>query len=218
VVEDVEEGIMASIHPSVLSQLLIVMLEKLSSNGVTRQIVVGGGHFRHWSQIWVEVRPAAAESLAASDFVTETVAVHGGRVALSSHGDSARIELHFPTSEKYVVLVVDDNLDLVHFYKRFVEGTEYEIVHVSQGSEVWQAAATRSPDMIVLDVMLPDMNGWHLLREMQKSPVTQQIPVIVCSVINQEELAKTLGATAYLAKPVHRQQFLQALDRLRLRR
>ena len=120
--------------------------------------------------------------------------------------------------EKSVVLVVDDNLDLVHFYKRYVEGTGYEVVHVSQGGDVWSAVERRTPDLIVLDVMLPDINGWQLLHELQQRPATARIPVIICSVINQEALANALGAAAYLAKPVHRQAFIQILDQVRLNR
>lgn len=218
IMEDVEEGATVAIHPSVLSQIIFIAIEKLASNDITRQVVVSGASQQPWSRITIQSRPASPESLPSSDFITETVAVHGGRVAINYVEGWAKIDLLFASSEKSLVLVVDDNLDLAHFYKRYVEGTRYEIMHVSQGSEVWPAVATRRPDMIVLDVMLPDVNGWLLLSELQKHPATAQVPVIVCSVIDHAELAKTLGAAAYLAKPVHRQTFLQTLDQVRLSR
>lgn len=218
IMEDVEEGATVAIHPSVLSQIIFIAIEKLASNEITRKVVVSGDSQQSWSRITIQSRPASPESLPSSDFITETVAVHGGRVAISHVGGWAKIDLLFAASEKSLVLVVDDNLDLAHFYERYVEGSRYEIVHVSQGSEVWHAVAKRMPDMIVLDVMLPDVNGWQLLNELRKDPATSQVPVIVCSVIDHAELARALGAAAYLAKPVHRQAFLQTLDQVRLSR
>jgi CheY-like chemotaxis protein len=215
---DVEEGATVAIHPAVLGQIVFVALDKLASNGITREIVVSGTSQRPWTRIAIQARPASPEHLPTSDFVAETLAVHGGRAVINYAAGWTTINLLLATSEKSTVLVVDDNLDLVHFYKRYVEGTGYEIVHASQGSEVWRAVARRTPDLIVLDVMLPDINGWHLLHELHRRPATAQIPVIVCSVINQEALAQTLGAAACLTKPVHRQAFIQALDRVRLSR
>jgi CheY-like chemotaxis protein len=217
-VGEVEAGATVAIHPAVLGQIVFVAIDKLASNGITREIVVGGTSRCPWSRIAIQGRPASPESLPAGDFIAETLAMHGGRAAISYTSGWALIDLLLAANEKSVVLVVDDNVDLVHFYKRFVEGSGYEVVHVSQGSDVWRAVERRTPDIIVLDVMLPDLNGWHLLHELQQRPATAQIPVVVCSVINQEALAKTLGATAYLAKPVHRQAFIQTLDRVRLSR
>ena len=68
------------------------------------------------------------------------------------------------------------------------------------------------PDIIVLDVMLPDVDGWELLSQLHEHPLTRSVPVIVCSVVGEEDLALALGAKVYLPKPVRRQQFLQALD------
>ncbi|MCC6456951.1 MAG: response regulator [Caldilineaceae bacterium] len=217
-VGDLQEGATAAIHPAVLGQIVFVGIDRLASNGITREIVLSASSQRPWTRIAIESRPASPEFLPASDFIAETLSVHGGRVTTRYAAGWASIEVLLATREKSIVLVVDDNVDLVHFYKRYVEGTGYEVVHVSQGGEVWSAVARRTPDLIVLDVMLPDINGWQLLHELQQHPATAQIPVIVCSVINQEALAKTLGAAAYLAKPVHRQAFIQLLDQVRLSR
>ena len=69
-----------------------------------------------------------------------------------------------------------------------------------------------APSIIVLDVMLPDMDGWELLAHLHEHPPTRSIPILVCSVVREEELALALGAKLYLSKPVRRQQFIQALD------
>lgn len=204
-----------AIHPMVLGQTIFLAIEKLASNGITREIVVSELSHALGSEVTIRSRPASPDYLPSSDFIAETVAVHGGRVAVNYADGWATIHLYLAMRETLHVLVIDDNLDLVHFYKRYVEGTSYEVDHVSQGGDVWAAVARRRPDLMVLDVMLPDINGWHLLHELRQHPITAQIPIVVCSVINQEALAKTLGAAAYLAKPVHRQTFIQALDSVR---
>jgi CheY-like chemotaxis protein len=71
---------------------------------------------------------------------------------------------------------------------------------------------TSPPDVIVLDVMLPDVDGWKLLMELHEDPVTRPIPIVVCSVIREEELAYSLGAAAYLSKPVDPRAFIQVLE------
>jgi CheY-like chemotaxis protein/predicted DNA-binding protein (UPF0251 family) len=122
------------------------------------------------------------------------------------------LEIAFPAAHKATVLVVDDNLDLVHFYQRYIEGTRYQIVHLALGQIVLSALADIASDVIVLDVMLPDIDGWELLTQLRQHPSFRHIPIIVCSVIRQEELALALGAALYLPKPVRRREFIRALN------
>jgi CheY-like chemotaxis protein len=61
--------------------------------------------------------------------------------------------------------------------------------------------------------MMPRVDGWELLARLRQHPITAEIPVIICSVLADEELAHSLGATAVVRKPVTKQAFLTALDR-----
>jgi two-component system sensor histidine kinase/response regulator len=121
--------------------------------------------------------------------------------------------IRLPRAASYKVLVVDDNPDLMHFYQRYVQGTRYQIVSLREGARVFETIQTVAPDVIVLDVMLPDADGWELLSHLHNHPTARSIPVIVCSVVREEELALALGAKLYVPKPVRRQEFIQALDR-----
>ena len=69
-----------------------------------------------------------------------------------------------------------------------------------------------SPQIIVLDVMMPHVDGWEILGRLRQHPVTGQIPIIVCTILAQEELALSLGASSFIRKPITRQAFLAALD------
>ncbi len=67
------------------------------------------------------------------------------------------------------------------------------------------------PDVIILDIMMPHVEGWTILRELRETPGTRKVPVIVCSIVDNPELALALGAHAFLAKPVAPGQLLATL-------
>jgi len=103
---------------------------------------------------------------------------------------------------------------LVHFYRRYTTGTRYQIVHLAEGQHALETIQEVKPDIIVLDVMLPDIDGWELLADLRQQPAAETLPIIVCSVVRRAELALSLGASLYLPKPVRRRQFIQALGQI----
>jgi CheY-like chemotaxis protein len=127
-------------------------------------------------------------------------------------GEQVFLWIKLPSVGRINVLVVDDNLDVVHFYQRSTEGTSYRIIHLEDGRKLFDEIQKTVPDIIVLDVMLPYLDGWELLMQLHANPLTKPIPVVVCSVIREEELALSLGATRFIAKPVQSGSFIQALD------
>jgi len=128
--------------------------------------------------------------------------------------DEMRVALRLPGDTLQTVLVVDDNGDQLHFYSRCVAGSRYRIEPLRDGRQALPVARSLLPDIIVLDVMLPNSDGWELLAELANDPVTRHIPVVVCSVVNEADLALSLGARLVLAKPVTRGDFLAALQRV----
>jgi CheY-like chemotaxis protein len=135
-----------------------------------------------------------------------------GALQLIADGDSLCFRVMLPSADETTVLVVDDNQDLVHFYRRYTAGSRYRIVDVPFGKDALAAVEAHAPGIIVLDVMLPDVDGWELLGRLHENPVTRAVPIIVCSVIREAELALELGAMLYLPKPVRRGELLAALD------
>ena len=109
---------------------------------------------------------------------------------------------------------MDDNPDMARLYRRYSEGTRYHIVHVAHGRDLIETVRVVAPDLILLDVMLPDADGWDLLMRLHTDPKTRAIPVIVCTVVKEEELALSLGAAYYLAKPVRPHEFIRVLDKV----
>jgi Amt family ammonium transporter len=88
------------------------------------------------------------------------------------------------------------------------------VVAATSSQEGLHLAQTLEPDAIVLDIMMPEMDGWELLQRLRAHPKTQEIPVVICSVINDPDLARSLGASFFLPKPVSRRAVLDVLQQL----
>jgi CheY-like chemotaxis protein len=119
------------------------------------------------------------------------------------------LQAHGPT-----VLVIDDNAGLVELLKDYLTGHACRVVAATSSREGLRLAQEAAPHAIVLDVMMPEIDGWELLQRLRNHPQTAAIPVIICSVFNNPELAYSLGASLFLPKPVSRDDVLAALQRL----
>ncbi len=120
----------------------------------------------------------------------------------------------FPADRQKVLLVVEDNEAVIRVFRRYLAGYNYQVVGATTGSEALQLARELDPAAITLDVMMPTQDGWEILQALKNDPVTQHIPVIICSVLDDPELARSLGAVAYLHKPVTQVDLLSALAAL----
>lgn len=202
------------IHPSALRQILITAIEKLAQHLESGEIILSAWSDGGQAMIAATGRPITTTTLPQSEFIEETMTALGGKLEISREGAAVTFTLGLPAAEEQTVLIIDDNVDLVHFYRRYTEDTRYQIVHIREGQRALWAVEAYRPDIIVLDVMLPDIDGWDLLTQLRHHRESERIPIIVCSVVRREELALSLGAAAYLPKPVRRQEFVRALDQV----
>ena len=139
----------------------------------------------------------------------------GARLELDSEAGPATpftVTLSVPIAQRIGVLVIDDNADAHQLIQRYLEGSPNTFFGVRDPHQALAKAAAHSPRVIVLDVMLPGMDGWELLGRLREHPATRHIPVIVCTILPHERLALTLGAAAFLRKPLTRAALLAALD------
>jgi CheY-like chemotaxis protein len=123
------------------------------------------------------------------------------------------VQINLPSTELITVLFIEDNADTLELYRRYLVDSRYRYVGVRDAREGFSLAKEISPQAIILDVMMPEKDGWSFLAQLRVHPKIQHIPVIICSVLQQANLAQTLGAAEFLHKPVSRADLLSCLDR-----
>jgi CheY-like chemotaxis protein len=132
---------------------------------------------------------------------------------LSHAGHVIGFELQLPIAQRSV-LVVDDNVDVLDLFRAYLTTHEYQVVTAQTTDEAIRKAKQFHPYAITLDLMMPEQDGWELLQRLIADPETNAIPIIVCTVLKEKELAIALGAAAYLEKPVTQEALLSALQTL----
>lgn len=103
------------------------------------------------------------------------------------------------------VLIIDDSLAETRIFTVLLEKKGYRVSVACNGQEGIQVAKARQPDVILMDVVMPLVNGFQATRELTRAPETSHIPIIVCSSKSAETdrvWAARQGAKAYLVKPV----------------
>jgi CheY-like chemotaxis protein len=121
-------------------------------------------------------------------------------------------KLQLPNAGRSVVLVIEDNVDALHLFERYLSDTPYRMLSARDPQQAISLAEASEPDVIVLDIMLPKVDGWELLGRLREHPQLGGTPIIVSTILPQEKLALTLGAAAFLRKPFSRRAFLDALS------
>lgn len=136
----------------------------------------------------------------------------GGRLEIFRN-DGWHIRLILPGPTKgATVLMVEDNEGVVALFRRYLGGHKVSIVDVNSGEQAIQQAIALQPRVITLDLMMPNEDGWEILQRLKKNPATKHIPVVICSVLNEPQLAAAMGASGYITKPVQRIEILEALQ------
>lgn len=118
--------------------------------------------------------------------------------------------------QRALLLVIDDNEGLIHLLQRYLTDEAYSVTTVPNTEEGLQRIPQLQPDAIILDVMMPGIDGWEVLQRLRTRRETRLTPVIICSVINDPELAFALGASTYLPKPITREALRAALHQVRV--
>ncbi len=112
------------------------------------------------------------------------------------------------------ILIVEDELHIAQLFRHQLEMDGYAVSIATRGAEVLAKAQYERPDLISLDVMLPDINGFEVLRQLKTDPETKDIPVIITSIVADQEKGFALGATDYITKPLDKLQLLTSVRRI----
>ncbi|MGQ9556294.1 MAG: response regulator [Anaerolineae bacterium] len=208
-----EGGITVRATPGVLKQAMMQLLSAVVQNSGPGEVSIQLDATEGVAVISVLIGPVAA--LAREDLLQtalRVLAAQGLSHELVSAGDGILLQLHLPLAKHHCVLILEDNASASALYERYLAESEWEPVLVPHPSLVGNLAITRRAQAIILDVMMPEIDGWSILQTLRLDERLRQIPVVICSVVNDPELGHALGATGYLTKPVSRLELLEALE------
>ena len=113
--------------------------------------------------------------------------------------------------EDYTILAVDDIATNIMLLKAVLSRAKYKIVTASGGYEAIEKASKEAPDLILLDIMMPDLDGYEVIKHLKADPATQDIPVIFLTALhNPEDIVKgfKLGASDYVSKPFNHEELI----------
>ncbi|MCK4947885.1 MAG: response regulator [Candidatus Aureabacteria bacterium] len=113
------------------------------------------------------------------------------------------------------ILVIDDEPQIVKALKIRLESSGYEVVHAYDGKEGLKKLEEEHPDLIILDVMMPNMDGYTFAREVKFNPDTEHIPIIILTVKEKmKDLFELEGINDYILKPFEHQDLLNRIEKL----
>jgi signal transduction histidine kinase/CheY-like chemotaxis protein len=112
------------------------------------------------------------------------------------------------------VLIVDDEPSIRRFLRHLLEQEGYDVLEAGSGKEALARCQREQPDLVLLDLRLPDMTGFEILSELKHNEETSEIPVVILSIVQDREEGFRLGASDYLTKPVDRDKLMERIQRL----
>ena len=122
----------------------------------------------------------------------------------------ARIVKSSPAPQKRV-LIIDDDAAFLELANRVLSKENLNVLCTSASSSALQLARTFKPDVVLLDILMPDVDGWQVLQSLKLDAATSKIPIVVLSVTDAKKRAMDAGAFAVLARPAHRVALVEAI-------
>jgi len=138
-------------------------------------------------------------------------ASHGGEVSIPEGTTTAEVQATVPAGA--TILVIDDDAIMRDITSRNLRREGYRVLLANDGPSGLAIARTEKPAAIVLDILMPGMDGWAVLSALKKDPALRPIPVILASQLDEKEVGFALGAHDYLIKPVDKERLVTAIRR-----
>jgi PAS domain S-box-containing protein len=115
---------------------------------------------------------------------------------------------------KSTILVIDDDPTIRDLMTRHLEKNDFSVLQALDGAQGIKMAREYKPDAITLDILMPEMDGWSVLRTLKADKEVSNIPVVMASIIDEKKKGFSLGAADYLSKPVERDRLIGSISKL----
>lgn len=179
--------------------------DRIQSPGILKSNAIGAIPFVEEASRWL---PESNFGLPILDFRLEDSATN---FAPAPTDQSAQSKIENPKSK---ILLADDNADMRDYVKRLLS-LRFDVETVTNGAAAWAAVQTLPPDLVLTDVMMPEMDGFELLRLLRSNPATQDVPIILLSARAGEEARSEglqAGADDYLIKPFSARELIARVE------
>ena len=181
--------------------------------------------FQPFSQVDASLTRKVGGSGLGLSICQHLIQMHGGKIGVhSSLGKGSTFYFSVPIYQSEpeteglgttrVILAIDDDPKITNLYERYLKPKGYQVVGLNNPSKAKERVKQLKPTAITLDIMMPGYDGWQVLADLKSSEDTRNIPVIICSIVEEEEKGFILGAADYLVKPILEDDLLNSLDRL----
>jgi len=204
------------LDPGLLSQILVNVLAEAvdlaTGDGLELSIGVGEDE-----TIWRlgqldEARVSARDAEQDLALARALLNAYGGHLWFTSdQRGGAALTFTLPIGSPPLVLVIDDDADMARLCRIYLEGQGCLVRQIRSSEDLEAQLASALPALILLDILMPQWDGWSILRRLKTDPATAEVPVVICSVIRRPDLALTLGADRVLSKPITRASLVQTV-------
>lgn len=135
---------------------------------------------------------------------------------ISQNEEQSVISVILPIKKQTSCLVIDDVESVRRLIERMLGSYGIQVFGADKYLPALNLIQLVRPDFILLDILMPKMDGWQMIKNLKSNPETKDIPVIICSVLFEPELSQAVKAAAYIRKPINRLELIKTLQELKL--